>query len=79
MKENDNLTFRNYKGEEVNLSRREFRDVARNRQDVDHRPNLSDIPIPNLRSGLDHVEKATDVNKLFTISHINGKRVDGME
>lgn len=55
----DNLVFRNSKGEEYRMTRQEFRNSAKGQQDIDHRPRFVDQSIPNLKTGLDYVEKAT--------------------
>ena len=71
----DRLTFRNHKGEEKTITRQEFRNAARGQQDIDHRPTLQDTPLPNLHSGLDYVQKATPKERLFELTHINGKEI----
>lgn len=72
-RESDTLTFRNHKGEEKTMNRQEFRNAARGQQNIDHRPTMVDTHIPNLNSGLDYVQKATPKDRMFELTHINGK------
>jgi hypothetical protein len=72
---NDKLTFRNHKGEEKTVTREEFRNAARGQQHIDHRPTMVDTPVPNLTTGLDYVERATPKDRMFQLTHINGREV----
>jgi hypothetical protein len=71
---NDKLTFTNKKGETYQMSRQEFRNAAKGLQHLDHRPQTTDLPIPNLQSGLDYVQKANaNESNMFTLTHINNQ------
>lgn len=70
----DRVHFQNHKGETYQMSREEFRNMARTKTEVDNTPKFHDTPVPNLQTGLNYVEKANATpDKAFTITHITNE------
>lgn len=69
----DTLVFKNAKGEEFRQTREESQNMRRGLGYTE--PRFEDRPLPNLKTGLDYVEKATHKREdAMILQHIENKR-----